>query len=129
VTDVDEVARALKLVGLAHLVDPMDKVASWDQILSGSESRGWRSRGFFSIGPTLSRPGRSLQAPRQTGPDTFIIDRHENLEGVVVVFSARFQATISPLTAEHLAGLDRCTSNERGAGTPKGSERNVRNRT
>jgi hypothetical protein len=39
------------------------------------------------------------------GPNTLIIDRHENLEGVDVVFSARFPATINPLTAEHLAEL------------------------
>lgn len=39
------------------------------------------------------------------GPNTLIIDRHENLEGIAVVFSARFPATIVPLTAEHLAEL------------------------
>ena len=39
------------------------------------------------------------------GPNTLIIDRHKNLEGVDVVFSARFPATIVPLTAEHLADL------------------------
>jgi hypothetical protein len=38
-------------------------------------------------------------------PDTLIIERHENFEGVAVVFSTRFQATISPLTAERLAEL------------------------
>ncbi len=39
------------------------------------------------------------------GPHTLIIDRHEKLEGLAVVFSARFPATILPLTAEHLAQL------------------------
>jgi hypothetical protein len=39
------------------------------------------------------------------GPDTLIIDRHENFEGIPTVFSARFAATIKPLTAENLAEL------------------------
>jgi hypothetical protein len=34
-----------------------------------------------------------------------IIDRYENFEGLPVVFAARFAATITPLTAEHLADL------------------------
>jgi hypothetical protein len=37
--------------------------------------------------------------------NTLVIERHERLEGIAVVFSARFPATISPLTAEHLAAL------------------------
>lgn len=39
------------------------------------------------------------------GPDTLIIDRYENFEGLSVVLAARFPATIAPLTAGHLAGL------------------------
>ena len=39
------------------------------------------------------------------GPNTLIIDRYENLGGVAVVLAARFAATITPLTAEHLARL------------------------
>lgn len=39
------------------------------------------------------------------GPDTLIIDRYENFEGVGVVLAARFPATIRPLTAVHLAEL------------------------
>jgi hypothetical protein len=39
------------------------------------------------------------------GPNTLVIERHERFEGIAVVFSARFPATISPLTAEHLAEL------------------------
>jgi hypothetical protein len=39
------------------------------------------------------------------GPNTLIIDRYENFEGLAVVFAARFAATIAPLTAEHLADL------------------------
>jgi hypothetical protein len=39
------------------------------------------------------------------GPNTLIIDRHENFAGFSTVFSARFPATITPLTAEHLAEL------------------------
>lgn len=39
------------------------------------------------------------------GPNTLVIDRHENVGGIAVVFSARLPATISPLTAEHLAEL------------------------
>ena len=37
------------------------------------------------------------------GPNTLIIDRYEDLGGVAVVLAARFAATITPLTAEHLA--------------------------
>ena len=39
------------------------------------------------------------------GPNTLIIDRHENFEGVGVVLAARFAATIEPLTAARLADL------------------------
>ena len=39
------------------------------------------------------------------GPNTLIIDRYENFEGLSVVLAARFPATIAPLTAEHLADL------------------------
>jgi hypothetical protein len=39
------------------------------------------------------------------GPNILIIDRHANFEGVSTVFSARLPATITPLTAEHLAEL------------------------
>lgn len=39
------------------------------------------------------------------GPNTLIIDRYENFEGVGVVLAARFAATIEPLTAAHLAEL------------------------
>jgi vitamin B12/bleomycin/antimicrobial peptide transport system ATP-binding/permease protein len=37
--DVVEIARALKLVGLEHLVDRIDEDAPWDQILSGGEKQ------------------------------------------------------------------------------------------
>jgi vitamin B12/bleomycin/antimicrobial peptide transport system ATP-binding/permease protein len=37
--EADEVARALKLVGLAHLVDHIGEAAPWDQILSGGEKQ------------------------------------------------------------------------------------------
>ena len=37
--DVDEIARALKLVGLEHLVDRIDEEAPWDQTLSGGEKQ------------------------------------------------------------------------------------------
>jgi len=37
--DVDEIARALKLVGLEHLVDRIGEDAPWDQILSGGEKQ------------------------------------------------------------------------------------------
>ena len=39
------------------------------------------------------------------GPNIFVIDRHQNFEGIRTVFSARFAATIIPLTTEHLAEL------------------------
>jgi hypothetical protein len=39
------------------------------------------------------------------GPNTLIIDRYENFDGIPVVLSASFPATISPLTAGHLAEL------------------------
>ena len=39
------------------------------------------------------------------GPNTLVIDRYENFEGVEVVLAARFAATIAPLTAVHLAEL------------------------
>jgi vitamin B12/bleomycin/antimicrobial peptide transport system ATP-binding/permease protein len=37
--DVDEVARALKLVGLDHLVDHIEEDAPWEQMLSGGEKQ------------------------------------------------------------------------------------------
>jgi putative ATP-binding cassette transporter len=37
--DVDEIARALKLVGLEHLVDRIGEDAPWDQMLSGGEKQ------------------------------------------------------------------------------------------
>jgi vitamin B12/bleomycin/antimicrobial peptide transport system ATP-binding/permease protein len=37
--DVDEIARALRLVGLEHLVDRINEDAPWDQILSGGEKQ------------------------------------------------------------------------------------------
>jgi len=37
--DAGEVARALKLVGLGHLVPRLDEEAPWDQILSGGEKQ------------------------------------------------------------------------------------------
>jgi vitamin B12/bleomycin/antimicrobial peptide transport system ATP-binding/permease protein len=37
--DVEEIARALKLVGLEHLVDRVGEDAPWDQILSGGEKQ------------------------------------------------------------------------------------------
>jgi hypothetical protein len=39
------------------------------------------------------------------GPNTLVIDSHQNFAGIRTVFSARFAATIMPLTAEHLAEL------------------------
>jgi hypothetical protein len=39
------------------------------------------------------------------GPNTLIIDRYENFEGVSAVLAARFAATITPLTASRLAEL------------------------
>jgi hypothetical protein len=39
------------------------------------------------------------------GPDTLVIDRYENFEGVGVTLAARFAATIAPLTAVRLAEL------------------------
>jgi hypothetical protein len=39
------------------------------------------------------------------GPNTLIIDRYANFEGVDAVLAARFPATIAPLTAAHLAEL------------------------
>jgi hypothetical protein len=39
------------------------------------------------------------------GPNTLIIDRYANFEGVDAVLAARFPATIVPLTAAHLAEL------------------------
>ena len=36
---IDEVAKALKLVGLGHLVDRLDEEAPWDQTLSGGEKQ------------------------------------------------------------------------------------------
>jgi hypothetical protein len=39
------------------------------------------------------------------GPNTLIIDRYENFEGIGVVLAARFPATIRPLTAVNLAEL------------------------
>jgi len=39
------------------------------------------------------------------GPNTLIIDRYENFEGVGVILAARFAATIVPLTAARLADL------------------------
>ena len=37
--DLEEVAKALKLVGLAHLVDRLDEEAPWDRTLSGGEKQ------------------------------------------------------------------------------------------
>jgi vitamin B12/bleomycin/antimicrobial peptide transport system ATP-binding/permease protein len=36
---VDEMARALKLVGLDHLIDRIEEDAPWDQMLSGGEKQ------------------------------------------------------------------------------------------
>jgi hypothetical protein len=49
--------------------------------------------------------GGHYQHSTEPGVNTLIIDRHANFQGIAVVFSARFPATISPLTAEHLAEL------------------------
>ena len=49
--------------------------------------------------------GGHYAARPNPGPDTLIIDRHENLEGIPVVLSARFPPNIVPLTAERLAEL------------------------
>jgi ABC-type multidrug transport system ATPase subunit len=37
--NVEEIGRALKLVGLDHLVDHIEEDAPWDQILSGGEKQ------------------------------------------------------------------------------------------
>ena len=37
--EIDEVAKALKQVGLGHLVDRLDEEAPWDQTLSGGEKQ------------------------------------------------------------------------------------------
>ncbi len=37
--DVDEVAKALKLVGLGHLIDQIEEEAPWDKTLSGGEKQ------------------------------------------------------------------------------------------
>jgi hypothetical protein len=39
------------------------------------------------------------------GPNTLVVDRYENFEGVKVVLAARFAATIAPLMAARLAEL------------------------
>src|SRR5262245_32969803 len=39
------------------------------------------------------------------GPNTLIIDRYPNFEGIAVVLAARFSPTIFPLNAKHLAEL------------------------
>jgi hypothetical protein len=52
----------------------------------------------------VGRGGHYVHHP-SPGPNTLVIDRHENLGGVAVVFSARFAGTIVPLTAERLADL------------------------
>jgi cation transport regulator ChaC len=49
--------------------------------------------------------GGHYQHSDNPGPSTLTIDRHDNFEGVPIVFSARFPPTITPLTAEHLAQL------------------------
>jgi len=49
--------------------------------------------------------GGCYQHSTNPGPNTLVIERHERLEDIAVVLSARFSATISPLTAGHLAAL------------------------
>lgn len=49
--------------------------------------------------------GGCYQHSANPGLNTLIIERHERLEGIAIVLSARFLPTISPLTAEHLAAL------------------------
>jgi hypothetical protein len=55
----------------------------------------------------LNRVGKGgcYIARENPGPNTLIIDRHVDLGGVPVVLSARFPATVKPLTAERLAEL------------------------
>jgi hypothetical protein len=43
--------------------------------------------------------------PKRIGPNTLMIERHTNIGGASIVLSARFPATITPLTAERLATL------------------------
>jgi hypothetical protein len=50
------------------------------------------------------------------GPNTLVIDRHENFGGISVVLSARFPATISPLTVQHLAELAIESARREGGG-------------
>jgi hypothetical protein len=55
----------------------------------------------------INRVGQGGHYTRHSnpGPNTLIIDRYENFEGVDVVLAARFLATIAPLTAARLAEL------------------------
>jgi hypothetical protein len=49
--------------------------------------------------------GGHYEHPTNPGPNKLIIDRHENLGDIAVVFSACFVSNISPLTPERLADL------------------------
>jgi hypothetical protein len=64
-----------------------------------SKDRLWRRE--------LNRVGQSghYVQHEDPGPNTLVIDRYENFEGVGIVIAARFAVTISPLTAVHLAEL------------------------
>jgi cation transport regulator ChaC len=50
------------------------------------------------------------------GTNTLVIDRHENFRGISVVLSARFLATISPLTVQHLVKLAIESARREGGG-------------
>jgi hypothetical protein len=64
-----------------------------------AEDRLWR-REIHKIGQ-----GGHYVHHANPGPNTLIIDRYENFEGIDVVLAARFPPTIAPLTAARLAEL------------------------
>jgi hypothetical protein len=103
---VEFARKSIKRGGAPTLVPVADggsPVLAQILILSISEQeakdRLWR-REIDKVGQ-----GGCYQHSTKPGPNTLVIERHECLEGIAVVFSARFAATISPLTAEHLAEL------------------------
>jgi putative ATP-binding cassette transporter len=54
---VEEVAKALRKVGLAHLVEHLDEEAAWDQILSGGEKQRLAFARIFLHRPDIIVPG------------------------------------------------------------------------
>ena len=92
---------------LTHLVDSAIRVLESQHKLAQSgavseqeaKNRLWRRE--------INKVGQDGHYTHRTnpGPNTLIIDRYENFEGVGVVLAARFAATIEPLTAARLADL------------------------